>query len=234
MFRDAFIGQRPQIVVLLGLSVGIVALTTVAYGLERQLFNRFLGRINPILASAIIVLVGGLILTFFVAREWFAIYTPISPERFLWPAALAIVLAGGMILVDSRIVMAEDINAPFPYSILYYPVVGYAAEILFHVLPLFLLLAVSQTLFSGFRFDSFVWPCIVLVSLIEPVFQAQPMVGRFPAWGTAYVFLNVWVINMTGLWLFDRYDFVSMYAFRLMYYLFWHVIWGHARLGLLF
>jgi hypothetical protein len=56
----------------------------------------------------------------------------------------------------------------------------------------------------------------------------------YTTWAAAYVFLNVWVINMVQLALFKRYDFVSMYAFRLMYYLLWHIAWGHARLGLLF
>jgi hypothetical protein len=31
-----------------------------------------------------------------------------------------------------------------------------------------------------------------------------------------------------------RYGFLSMYAFRLVYYLHWHIVWGYLRLQLLF
>ena len=226
--------ERPQILILVGLSLGIVALTAAAYALDRQLFNRFLGRINPILASVVIVLVGGFLLLILVARGWFAIYTPWSLERFLWPAGLVVLLAGLMSLVDARVVLSEDLNAPLPQSLLYYPVAGYAAELLFHVVPLFLLLTLLTSLSKSIHFEAVVWPCIIIVSLIEPVFQSRPLIGAYPAWATAYVFLNVWVINVAGLTLFNRYDFVTMYAFRLMYYLLWHIVWGHVRLRLLF
>lgn len=38
----------------------------------------------------------------------------------------------------------------------------------------------------------------------------------------------------TRLALFKRYDFVTMYTFRLVYYLLWHIVWGVIRLRLLF
>jgi hypothetical protein len=34
--------------------------------------------------------------------------------------------------------------------------------------------------------------------------------------------------------LLRRFGYVPMVAFRLFYYLAWHVLWGQARLGLLF
>ena len=43
--------------------------------------------------------------------------------------------------------------------------------------------------------------------------------------------------NMTKfkeLLIFKRYDFIAMYAFRLVYYLIWHIVWGYARLRSLF
>jgi hypothetical protein len=234
MLREVISNERQQFLILAGLSLGIVLLAAVAYALDRQLFNRLLGNINPVLASTIIVLVGGILLLVLVAREWFAIYRPWEPGRFLLPAGLAILLAVLMSLVDAKVVLPEELNAPFPQSILYYPAVGYAAEIMFHVLPLFLLLTASTWLPDSIRFEAIIWPCFVIVSLIEPIYQTRPMLGEYPAWAAAYVFLNVWVINLVGLALFNRYDFVTMYAFRLLYYLPWHIIWGHVRLSLLF
>ena len=40
--------------------------------------------------------------------------------------------------------------------------------------------------------------------------------------------------QLAQLLIFKKYDFNSMYAFRLVYYLFWHIGWGHLRLRLLF
>ena len=51
---------------------------------------------------------------------------------------------------------------------------------------------------------------------------------------TAFVTVHVLAINAVGLWLFRRYDFVTMFGFRLMYYLVWHVLWGALRLDVLF
>jgi len=234
MFREAIISQRQQFLVLIGLSLAVVAFTAAAYALDRQVFYRFLDRISPVLASVVIVLVGGSVLVIFLVRGWFSIYTAWTFGRFIWPAVVAMVLAGLMILVDSRVVLSEDINAPFPQSLLFYPAVGYAAEILFHVLPLFLLLTLATSFSKSLQFETVIWPCILVVALVEPVFQARPMIGQYPTWSVAYVFVNVWIISMVGLTMFMRYDFVSMVAFRLMYYLLWHIVWGHVRLKWLF
>lgn len=234
MFEETIVNQRQQLVILLGLSVAVVLCTIAAYFLDRLVFKRFLGAVNPILASIVIVLLGGALLLFFLARGWFAIYTAGNPMRFLWAAGLVVLLATFMVLVDGRAVLPKDLNAPFPQSLFFYPAAGYAAEVLFHLLPLFILLIVPVSLLKSLQFEQIIWPCIIIVSFIEPVFQARPLFGKYPLWVAAYVFLNVWVISIAQLALFRRYDFVSMYAFRLMYYLLWHIIWGHARLSLLF
>jgi len=46
--------------------------------------------------------------------------------------------------------------------------------------------------------------------------------------------LYVFAINAAQLEIFRRYDFMSMYCVRFVYYMIWHVAWGHARLNLLF
>jgi hypothetical protein len=48
--------------------------------------------------------------------------------------------------------------------------------------------------------------------------------GRRP--GRAGAFLQLYV--------FRRFDFASMYAFRLVYYAYWHILWGVIRLKVLF
>jgi hypothetical protein len=56
----------------------------------------------------------------------------------------------------------------------------------------------------------------------------------FGAWATAFVAVHVLAINAVALWLFRRYDFVTMLGFRLLYYLPWHVVRGTAREELLY
>jgi hypothetical protein len=58
--------------------------------------------------------------------------------------------------------------------------------------------------------------------------------GSHPLWASAFVGAHVWLINIAQLLVFRRYGFVPMYSLRLAYYLIWHIIWGHARLRLMF
>jgi hypothetical protein len=46
--------------------------------------------------------------------------------------------------------------------------------------------------------------------------------------------VHVLVFNLLSLWFFRRYDFLSVYVFRVSYYGFWHILWGQLRLELLF
>jgi hypothetical protein len=57
---------------------------------------------------------------------------------------------------------------------------------------------------------------------------------RNPPWAVAYDGLHVLAINVCQLAIFKRYDFMSMYALRLVYYGIWHIGWGAVRLELLF
>jgi hypothetical protein len=49
-----------------------------------------------------------------------------------------------------------------------------------------------------------------------------------------FVCAHVFAFNFTEFLLYRRHGFVSMFSFRLAYYLFWHIIWGTLRLTLLF
>ena len=82
---------------------------------------------------------------------------------------------------------------------------------------------------------SLAWSCILIVALLESIFQT--ILGSslaYPAWVIGYVFVNIFLINTFQLLIFKRYDFVSVYSFRLMYYAIWHIVWGYLRLSLLF
>jgi hypothetical protein len=108
------------------------------------------------------------------------------------------------------------------------------AELAFHAVPLALLCSVVERARStGSSRPRRLWACVAFVALIEPTFQIV-LAGPIPGWLTAYLAAHLFAFSVAELWLFVGHDFVTMLAFRLIYYLCWHVIWGHARLELLF
>ena len=83
-----------------------------------------------------------------------------------------------------------------------------------------MLLIILTTLFKDLTYEGIIWPCILFVALLEPVFQTALGFSRpVSPWATGFVALHIFLLNLCQLAIFKRYDFVSMYAFRLMYYL---------------
>jgi putative Mn2+ efflux pump MntP len=66
--------QRLQYLVFLGLSTGIAVLIGIVYASNHLLFQRFFGRINPLVAFLLIFFVGVILLSFLLSQGWFAIY----------------------------------------------------------------------------------------------------------------------------------------------------------------
>jgi hypothetical protein len=226
--------ERLQYQVLLGLSIVVMGLTGIIHFTNNQPFERFIGGINPLLAGMFIVLLGVILFTFLLSRGWFAIYKKENLKGIHRSSGLAAILGVIMILMDLKIKFPADTNILFPASLLFYPAIGFFVEILFHVLPLTLLIVALTSFFRNARYQNILWIGILLVALLEPVYQTIWMDGRYPSWAVAYVGLHVFLINLFQLSIFKRYDFISMYSFRLVYYLFWHIGWGYFRLELLF
>ena len=227
--------EQLQYIVYLAISLAVIICTGILYFNNKLIYQPFFGQINPIMGIVVISLLGFILLTYLLARGWFAIYQVQNLQGLAFAAALATLLALIMILFDSRIVLPEDVNRPFPDSLLFYPTIGFVAEIVFHVLPLTLLLFLLTTLFKGLTFEQLIWPCVFIVALLEPIFQTSFSLSEGYPW-TAVIFiaLHNFLFNFIQLTLFKQYDFVTMYSFRLVYYLLWHIIWGVIRLQLLF
>lgn len=66
--------ERSQYLVFIGLSIGVIVLTGIIYFSDTLLFQRFIGGINPLIASFFIILLGVISLSFLLSRGWFAIY----------------------------------------------------------------------------------------------------------------------------------------------------------------
>ena len=226
--------EKSQYLVFLSLSIAVMLLTGLIYFTNKLPFERFIGRINPLLAGIFIILLGAVLFTVLLSHSWFAIYKKGNLKGLYRSSGLAAILGGIMILVDLKIVFPADTNTLLPASLLFYPAIGFFVEILFHVLPLSLLIVTLTSLFRNARFENIIWTSILLVALLEPVYQTLWMGDRYPLWAVAYVGFHVFLINLFQLIIFKRYDFISMYSFRLVYYLFWHIGWGYIRLKVLF
>ena len=225
-----------QYLVFIGLSIVVMGLTGIIYFSNNLLFQRFIGGVNPLIAAFFIVLLGIISLSYLLSKGWFAIYKKENLKGLFRRSSLAAVFVLITILVDLKIVFPADLNVLFPESLLFYPAMGFFVEILFHVLPLSILLISLTSIFKNISSKNIIWICILIVSLLEPIYQTIPMSfsNQYPLCVLAIVLFNLFLFNLSQLLIFKRYDFISMYSFRLVYYIIWHIVWGYMRLKLLF
>lgn len=148
-------------------------------------------------------------------------------------ALLATALAVPILLVDVVLRYPEAINVPMPRALLFYPTIGFVAEVVFHLAPLAVLLLATKPLWARLGKGRVILAALVVAALVEPVFQVLFPGGEL-ALIDAYTAVHVFAISALQLYVFRRYDFVSMYVFRLVYYAYWHIAWGSLRLELLF
>ncbi|MCK8463723.1 hypothetical protein MUY35_07660 [Aliiroseovarius sp. S1339] len=139
-------------------------------------------------------------------------------------AGLGAALAVPPVLIDIAIPFPHDINVLPPKSFLFYPAIALVAEVALHLVPLAVLAAATS------RSKVSVWMFIPVV-LVEPSLQAF---FSFDAGLQAWLVLgNVSLISAAQIWIFWHYGFTAMFALRLVFYFFWHVLWGSLRLQLL-
>jgi len=231
---ESFSSDRLQYLVFGGLFLGCAGLVAILYFSGSPAFRRFIGSMNPLLAWFLVGLLGFVCMAFLLAQGWFLVYKAGDLRELFLRSSLAVLFVVISIWVDLKIVFPADMNVRFPESLAFYPAISFAVEILFHVLPLTLLLVLLTSLLRNVSHESIVWICIAMVALLEPVFQVGLMDSASPLWARVVVGCNLFAFNLAQLYLFKRYDFVSMYAFRLVYYLVWHIVWGYFRLQVLF
>jgi hypothetical protein len=228
--------NRVQYLVYTGLSVLVFGFAVIVYLSNRLVFQRFLGDINPLVAFLVVILLGFALFSILLYKNWFVIYGPQNRQGILVAAGLASLFGVVIILVDTKAVFPPTMNVLFPESLSFYPAIGFFAEILFHVLPVTVLMVTLSAIFKKTDQQMLIWISILLVSLLEPIYQASNMASsnQYSLWVVVYTGVHIFLLNLCQLLIFKRYDFVSMYTFRLVYYMFWHIGWGYLRLRLLF
>ena len=232
---EIFSAERQQFFVYGLIALSVAAATAYLGARNGALYRPFFGPLPPLVAVGITIVLGLLLLAVLLGRGWFAIDGPDTGRGVLAAIALALLFAAVIILLDWRVVLPPDLNRPYPDALPFYYSIAFVVEVVFHLLPLTLLLLGLTTLFPALTFERVIWPVIVVVALLEPIFQTVLGFSRpYPTWVLALVALNIFFFNLSGLALFKRFDFVSMFALRLAYYSLWHIVWGVLRLRLLF
>ena len=195
-------------------------------------FQKYFGTYPPMLVMAIVSSLGGGIIFWLWKRFSCYVLKP-KPPLLQWNLIICVLISSMIaILLDINVGFNEDINVLFPFSLLFYPAIGFLVEVLFHILPISVILFLTSSIFNTPHFKDMWWPYIIIVSLLEPTFQIFFM-DAFSI-GAIIIWLNIYFLNLVQLYTYLKFGFVSMYFLRIIYYLVWHVIWGYFRLDLLF
>lgn len=216
-------------------SLCIFGFTVVLSIFPTASFRLFFGDIPALLMIPVIALLGFGSMRIILSRGWFSIYKRENLRQLPKFSILAVLFLSGAIFIDVTFPFPVDINLPFPKSALFYPIMGYVVEILFHIVPLTILMGVLVTTLKDMDREKIVFACILIISILEPVYQymLDPSIGK-PLWLDIFDGTRLFLFSYVQLNIFKRYDFISMYSFRLVYYLLWHIVWGSIRLLILF
>ena len=145
---ELFSNERNQYLVFFGISFGMVILTGILYFRNAFLFQAFFGKLNPLIAIFIVILLGTILSLFLLSRGWFLVYKAGEYKGFLVAASLAALPGLVIILIDLKAVFPEDVNRLFPDSLFFYPIFGYVVEVIFHMLPLAFFLFILTSIFK--------------------------------------------------------------------------------------
>lgn len=222
----------PSTRIYLALAVGAVVISLVStarYGGDRLAW--LFGPVPDPIGVALVTAIGWFAVRFVDGRGWFG-HRPGYTVAVVAATALAVVAAA----VDLTIPFPEDMNRAWPESLLYYPSVALVAEVVLHLAPLAALLALT-----GWRFepneglDGRALIAIGAVALTETFFQVvASAAGDDDPRLLPFVAIHLTVIGVIELALLRRSGLGPMLTLRLTYYLWWHIVWGNARLSILF
>lgn len=215
------------------LALTVVVFTAIVNGYNTHYFKQFLDPINPLVAIITSVIAGFLILNDLSEKKRFYIFRGINIVNILLYTLLIIIFALLAILVDLLYPFPKNINIPFPQSLMFYPAIAFFVEVLLHLVPLALLLRLLPRLLESLKSNRVLWVAISITALIEPTYQMMNMWAD-PLEKIVVVWISLLLFNVIQLLIFKKFDFISMYGFRLGYYAIWHVVWGYYRLELLF
>lgn len=184
--------------------------------------------IGPLVAVIGFGFLGWLILS---RKSWIPSHTD-GAAGYRPAVLIGLTLPVPVIIVDWLGGFGRGLNVPAPDSLLFYPSIAVAAELVFHVAPLAISAILAFVLQRARR-------ALEIVGLgaavaIEPILQVVWGAELSPAWADAYVGVQLVAFNLVGVYLLRRFGILRVLVYRLSYYLVWHILWGRVRLDLLF
>jgi len=191
-------------------------------------FTPYFGPLGPALAAAMVCVAG--LAAFHVLQKHAGLSVcdaGASRQRFAIAAVLALPFMIAVTLADVFLRFGADINVGGWPALVFYPAMAYVAQLALHVVPLALVLLLFHAVFPAARRNWLTGIAIVLVSGLEAAFQVASLQSPLL---TAYVATSLFFFGIVELSLYWRFDYVTMYVFRLVYYSYWHLIWGQVRL----
>ncbi len=233
-FTEFMRKEKMQFLVFGILTIIVVVMASTIGISSQKPYKRFFGNLNPIAVFILTAFIGFICLVVLIKNSDLNVFNKRIRKGVCISAIISSVFLVPIIIVDCFAHLPEMINVLPPESLLFYPSIAYVVEIIFHLLPLTLLYVILRRFINTEKIAIIIWICIVIVSLIEPLFQITFSIGHDPTWKVLYLFLHIWAINLVSLTLFKHYGFVTMYLFRLFYYILWHIVWGAIRLQLFF
>ena len=214
---------------LAAMLVAAVALTAWQARVDDSVFAPYLGALPPTGVMAAAALVGVVAMARLQAISDLAVVGPGAWQDAVVVVAWAVpLLAAAAIGADLVVGFPADINVALPDALRFYPSIAVFVEVALHLVPI----AVLVTLLGApTGLDGTFWRIAVPVALIEAALQAvyATSVGT-----SVFSAVHLAVFGIVQVWMFWRFGFAWMLAFRLGYYVLWHLAWGAARLQLLF
>jgi hypothetical protein len=150
-------------------------------------------------------------------------------QRFIRPMVVGIAFGIGQVVLVSLTLGLEIPMVAFPLAVPVYLSGGILMEMVFHLIPVVLLVWFFANVLLKQRWQEQVfWIVAILLSLLEPVAQTAGLyqMGLISSPVLAAILFSfIFAANLVPLYFFRRYGFLAPVTWRLSNYLIWHIIW---------
>lgn len=153
----------------------------------------------------------------------------ISNKKRLLIPFLSGVIFTLLLIASSLILKFPNFNIPFPTSIPAYVVFGLQYEMLYHYIPLTILLWLSSWVITKEKHKTLIfWIFASILSLYEPYTQIGGLtaMGVIPNLLWQIIFsIIIFLGNIIPIYFFKKNGLLSLLLFRMGLYLVWHILW---------
>ena len=198
-------------------------------------FARYFGDVPPMIAVGVVGAAGVAALRALTSQGWMVAEGTSSFRGGAGPSAgVAALFGGAIVIADWLGGFPPDINVGWPQALLFYPAIGFVAEVVFHLVPLPVVVAILRRL-PVEKPRHVVALSIAVVAAVEAAFQVLTLgSGGRSRWLAPYLGLHLFGFGVAQLAVLRRYGYTSTALMRLVYYAVWHIVWGRLRLDVLF